>query len=63
MNEERKHILVLNDQGGEIMHISYDVVGTLRAQMDGHPPGIIDVRKGTDESRRQKGVCDREPPE
>ena len=45
------------------MAVSYDVTGTLRAQMGGHPPLIIDERKETNESGKGDGVADREPPE
>ena len=34
--------VVLMDQGGEIMNIEYNKTGTLRAQMGGHLPCIID---------------------
>jgi DNA (cytosine-5)-methyltransferase 1 len=34
-------VLCLNDQGGSIMNDSHDVTGTLRAQMDGHPPLVL----------------------
>ena len=33
--------IVLNDQGGTRMDVSEDVSGTLRAQMDGHPPCVL----------------------
>lgn len=47
--------ICLNDQGGSRMNVSSGVAGTLRAQMDGHPPCIleshpIDGRIGIDES-------------
>ena len=35
-------VLCLNDQGGIRMDASVDVTGTLRAQMDGHPPCIVE---------------------
>jgi DNA (cytosine-5)-methyltransferase 1 len=35
-------VLCLNDQGGQWMSLSEDVCGTLRAQMDGHPPLVLD---------------------
>jgi len=35
-------ILCLNDQGGQRMDLSREVAGTLRAQMDGHPPLVMD---------------------
>ena len=34
--------ICLNDQGGSRMDVSVDVSGTLRAQMDGHPPCIVE---------------------
>ena len=34
--------ICLNDQGGICMDISIGVSGTLRAQMDGHPPCIVE---------------------
>ena len=34
--------LCLNDQGGSYMDVSVGVSGTLRAQMDGHPPCILE---------------------
>lgn len=34
-------ILILNDQGGGVMRVSYDVTETLRAQMNGHPPLVL----------------------
>lgn len=33
--------IVLNDQGGKVMDVSYDVTGTLRANMGGHPPLVL----------------------
>ena len=39
--EEMKKIIVLNDQGGVQMDVSYDVTGTLRAQDHGHPPCVL----------------------
>lgn len=36
-------VQVLNDQGGGKMDVSYDVVGTLRANAKGHDPIVIDV--------------------
>ena len=34
---------VLNDQGGGKMDVSYDVVGTLRANAKGHDPIVLDA--------------------
>lgn len=39
MNEEQ--ILILNDQGGAVMSVEYDVSPTLRAQDHGHPPVVL----------------------
>lgn len=36
-------VMVLNDQGGSFMAVSEDVTGTLRSQMDGHPPVVLDA--------------------
>ena len=36
-----KKTLVLNDQGGVQMDVSYDMIGTLRAQDHGHPPLVL----------------------
>ena len=38
---EQNGIIALNDQGGSQMDISEDVSGTLRAEMHGHPPIIV----------------------
>ena len=39
----RNGVMVLNDQGGSFMAVSEDVTGTLRSQMDGHPPVVVDT--------------------
>ena len=44
MGTDIRLVLALNDQGGGIMNVSFDVVGTLRAQDHGHPPLIFDAR-------------------
>ena len=41
-------IPVLNDQGGNVMDVSYDVTGTLRAQEHGHQPIVFDARGNGD---------------
>lgn len=41
-------IPVLNDQGGSVMDVSYDVTGTLRAQEHGHQPIVFDARGNGD---------------
>ena len=35
-------VLCLNDQGGQRMDVSQNITGTLRAQMDGHPPMVYE---------------------
>lgn len=51
-----KKIIVLNDQGGGVMSVSADVVGTLRAQCKGHPPLVFDARGngGVEYARRSQ---------
>lgn len=44
-------ILILNDQGGAVMSVEYDVSPTLRAQDHGHPPVVLLF-----EPRSQDGV-------
>lgn len=39
-------VLCINDQGGDRMDISRDLTGTLRAQMDGHPPLVMATQQG-----------------
>jgi hypothetical protein len=36
-----ENIICLNDQGGDIMSVSYNIVGTLRSQMGGHAPIVL----------------------
>jgi hypothetical protein len=38
---DKDKIIVLNDQGGAVMDVSYDVTATLRAQDHGHPPVVL----------------------
>lgn len=44
MEKAIEPILVLNDQGGGVMSVTYDVTNTLRAQDHGHPPLVFDGR-------------------
>jgi DNA (cytosine-5)-methyltransferase 1 len=39
-------VLCLNDQGGQRMDLYEDICGTLRAQMDGHPPLVLGSQQG-----------------
>lgn len=41
-------VLCLNDQGGNVMGVSHDVSGTLRAQEHGHQPTILDMSHACD---------------
>lgn len=41
-------IPVLNDHGGSVMDVSYDVTGTLMAQEHGHQPIVFDARGNGD---------------
>lgn len=41
-------VLCLNDQGGNVMGVSHDVSGTLRAQEHGHQPSILDMSYACD---------------
>lgn len=43
MSTGRNGVMVLNDQGGSFMAVSEGVTGTLRSQMDGHPPVALDA--------------------
>lgn len=38
----KQKICVLNDQGGSVMNVSYDIVGTIRAQEYGHQPIVFE---------------------
>ena len=40
--------MCLNDQGGNVMGVSHDVSGTLRAQEHGHQPSILDMSHACD---------------
>lgn len=38
---DRHVVMCLNDQGGNVMGVSYDVSGTMRAQEHGHQPAVM----------------------
>ena len=49
LNAERKPaVLCLNDQGGNVIGVSHDVSGTMRAQEHGHQPTILDMSHACD---------------
>ena len=53
-------VLVLNDQGGSVMNISYDVTSTLRAETKHHEPIVLCVENHPADSRvkiSQDDVC------
>ena len=41
-------VMCLNDQGGNVMGMSHDVSGTLRAQEHGHQPSVLDMTHACD---------------
>lgn len=41
-------VVRLNDQGGNVMGVSHDVSGTLRAQEHGHQPSVLDMSHACD---------------
>ena len=41
-------VMCLNDQGGNVMGVSHDVSGALRAQEHGHQPSILDMSHACD---------------
>ena len=49
--------ICLNDQGGSYMDVSIDVSGTLRAQMDGHPPCIVEPKAASMGGNNHPFVC------
>jgi len=57
--------ICLNDQVGNCMDISFGVSGTLRAQMDGHPPCIVEpgaaVYENHSQDTRYTGPLDTAP--
>ena len=61
-----KHIpiMILNDQGGSVMDVSYKVAATLRAQDHGHPPVMCFQQNQREEVRNmgeQAGALTAEP--
>ena len=48
MSGNNQPIVCLNDQGGNVMGVSHDVSGTLRAQEHGHQPSILDMTHACD---------------
>jgi len=48
-------VMCLNDQGGNVMGVSHDVSGTLRAQKHGHQPAVIAFAQNQREEVRNVG--------
>lgn len=48
-------VMCLNDQGGNVMGVSHDVSGTLRAQEHGHQPAVIAFAQNQREEVRNVG--------
>lgn len=48
MSGNNQPIVCLNDQGGNVMGVSHDVSGTLRAQEHGHQPSVLDMSHACD---------------
>ena len=44
----KQAVMCLNDQGGNMMGVSHDVSGTLRAQEHGHQPSVLDMSHACD---------------
>lgn len=44
----KQAVMCLNDQGGNVMGVSHDVSGTLRAQEHGHQPSVLDMSHACD---------------
>ena len=49
-------IICLNDQGGQFMNVSEKVTGTLRSQMSGHPPLVLESNQDH-ATVRDDGIC------
>ena len=43
--EKERQVLCLNDQGGQFMSCSENITGTLRSQMHGHPPILLESKQ------------------
>lgn len=52
---DRHGVMCLNDQGGNVMGVSHDVSGTLRAQEHGHQPAVMAFAQNQREEVRNVG--------
>ena len=50
-------VMCLNDQGGNVMGVSHDVSGTLRAQEHGHQPSVLNMSHACDVIRDRSEVA------
>lgn len=54
--QDSSSVICLNDQGGQFMNISEGVTGTLRSQMAGHPPLVLESNQDH-ATVRDDGIC------
>lgn len=55
MSGNKPAVMCLNDQGGNVMDVSHEVSGTLRAQEHGHQPAVIAFAQNQREEVRDVG--------
>jgi len=55
--DKKEQILVLNDGGGAVMNVSYDVTATLRSQMKHHEPIILIEMTSTKNTIVTNKIC------
>ena len=55
MSGNNQPVVCLNDQGGNVMGVSHDVSGTLRAQEHGHQPAVMAFAQNQREEVRNVG--------
>lgn len=54
---EEGRVMCLNDQGGNVMGVSHDVSGTLRAQEHGHQPAVMAFAFGRSDTLAESDVA------
>lgn len=55
--KQERSVLVLNDGGGAVMNVSYDVTATLRSQMKHHEPIILIEMTSTKNTIVTNEIC------
>ena len=55
---DRHGVMCLNDQGGNVMGVSHDVSGTLRAQEHGHQPAVMAFDTTQITSKQNRSIPD-----